>query len=156
MICSSEKRFFTSNLLLNGDWTPNRGATQKRGDVAAMVRIAGMETEPSGAQHFIGPQGVISITSATSSLTIGPSPDGNAGIFLQDRNALHCISTPKGPKLVLAMYCDGRACAPVDYRVIDPNATRVISKQDPSDECDVACAQRALGTTLPRTLQEEN
>jgi len=35
MICSSEKRFFTSNLLRLGDWTPNRGATQKRGDVGA-------------------------------------------------------------------------------------------------------------------------
>ena len=33
MICSSEKRFFTSNLLVDGDWTPDRRATQKRGDV---------------------------------------------------------------------------------------------------------------------------
>ncbi|QBG92628.1 hypothetical protein EYR26_15035 [Xanthomonas oryzae] len=28
MICSSEKRFFTSNLLGVGNWTPNQGATQ--------------------------------------------------------------------------------------------------------------------------------
>src|SRR5690606_11550428 len=33
MICSSEKRFFTSNLRLVGDWTPNRPATQRWGDV---------------------------------------------------------------------------------------------------------------------------
>ncbi|QBH00762.1 hypothetical protein EYC56_17580 [Xanthomonas oryzae] len=33
MICSSEKRFFTSNLLRVGNWTPNRCATQTRGDV---------------------------------------------------------------------------------------------------------------------------
>ncbi|QBG95885.1 hypothetical protein EYC55_10945 [Xanthomonas oryzae] len=33
MICSSEKRFFTSNLLGIGNWTPNRCATQNRGDV---------------------------------------------------------------------------------------------------------------------------
>jgi len=33
MICSSEKRFFTSNLLELRDWTPNRRATQKRGYV---------------------------------------------------------------------------------------------------------------------------
>ncbi|AXI20644.1 hypothetical protein CDO11_05150 [Xanthomonas oryzae pv. oryzae] len=31
MICSSEKRFFTSNLLGVGNWTPNGGATQNRG-----------------------------------------------------------------------------------------------------------------------------
>lgn len=33
MICSSEKRFFTSNLLRMGDWTPNLCATQRWGDV---------------------------------------------------------------------------------------------------------------------------
>ncbi|PPT82852.1 hypothetical protein XthCFBP4691_17115 [Xanthomonas theicola] len=33
MICSSVNRFFTSNLLGVGNWTPNRGATQNRGDV---------------------------------------------------------------------------------------------------------------------------
>lgn len=34
MICSSEKRFFTSNLLALGNWTPDRSATQNWGDVA--------------------------------------------------------------------------------------------------------------------------
>ena len=33
MICSSEKRFFTSNLLTLGNWTPDRRATQNWGDV---------------------------------------------------------------------------------------------------------------------------
>jgi hypothetical protein len=33
MIYSSLKRFFTSNHLRLGDWTPNRRATQNRGDV---------------------------------------------------------------------------------------------------------------------------
>ena len=37
MICSSEKRFFTSNLLRLGDWTPNGRATQSRGDVGPEV-----------------------------------------------------------------------------------------------------------------------
>jgi hypothetical protein len=38
MICSSVKRFFTSNLRRLGDWTPNRRATQNRGDVG-LVRL---------------------------------------------------------------------------------------------------------------------
>lgn len=42
MRCSSEKRFFTSNLLLVGDWTRNRAATQIRGDVAAFIVAAGL------------------------------------------------------------------------------------------------------------------
>ncbi|RFF37047.1 hypothetical protein DZD52_18945 [Xanthomonas nasturtii] len=33
MTCSSVKRFFTSNLLRVGNWTPNCSATQNRGDV---------------------------------------------------------------------------------------------------------------------------
>ncbi|QBG86899.1 hypothetical protein EYC54_02895 [Xanthomonas oryzae] len=40
MICSSEKRFFTSNLLGIGNWTPNQGATQTRGDVGVRARLA--------------------------------------------------------------------------------------------------------------------
>ncbi|QBN36522.1 hypothetical protein EBA03_16115 [Xanthomonas oryzae pv. oryzae] len=39
MICSSEKRFFTSNLLGIGNWTPNRCATQTRGDVGRTASI---------------------------------------------------------------------------------------------------------------------
>ena len=31
MIFSSEKRFFTSNLLVSGNWTSDRRATRKRG-----------------------------------------------------------------------------------------------------------------------------
>ncbi|MEG3193455.1 hypothetical protein SNE32_14355, partial [Lysobacter sp. D1-1-M9] len=47
MICSSEKRFFTSNLLVVGDWTPDRRATQKRGDVAAI------KLRTSSANHIV-------------------------------------------------------------------------------------------------------
>ncbi|WP_208622784.1 hypothetical protein, partial [Xanthomonas codiaei] len=35
------KRFFTSNLRRVGNWTPNCGATQNRGDVALNTRDAG-------------------------------------------------------------------------------------------------------------------
>jgi hypothetical protein len=44
MICSSVKRFFTSNLRRLGDWTPNRRATQNRGDVG---RVLGIFVSPS-------------------------------------------------------------------------------------------------------------
>ncbi len=47
MICSSEKRFFTSNLLVRWDWTPIRRATQNRGDVVAIEY-----QEPGGAEFF--------------------------------------------------------------------------------------------------------
>jgi len=48
MICSSLKRFFTSNLLGLGDWTPNLRATQNRGDVgrrSELKRLRVLEEE---------------------------------------------------------------------------------------------------------------
>jgi|GEM_PF-6057077 hypothetical protein len=39
MIYSSEKRFFTSNLPVVENWTPNRRATQSRGDVGGAGKI---------------------------------------------------------------------------------------------------------------------
>ncbi len=42
MICSSLNRFFTSNLLVRGDWTPNRPATQNRGDVGFREATPGL------------------------------------------------------------------------------------------------------------------
>lgn len=51
MIYSSEDRFFTSNLLVSWDWTPNRTANQNRADVAhrrkapATVRLAWLEAD---------------------------------------------------------------------------------------------------------------
>jgi len=46
MICSSENRFFTSNLRRLGNWTPNRRATQNRGDVAGTrALLAGRGTD---------------------------------------------------------------------------------------------------------------
>ena len=51
MICSSENRFFTSNLRRLGDWTPNRRATQNRGDVA---HTASTQTRPLGVSEAVG------------------------------------------------------------------------------------------------------
>ncbi|XUP37829.1 hypothetical protein WAE31_10255 (plasmid) [Xanthomonas axonopodis pv. vasculorum] len=51
MICSSVKRFFTSNLLQVGNWTPNWRATQNRGDVdlhlTALDKLQERDFEPA-------------------------------------------------------------------------------------------------------------
>ncbi|AUJ13975.1 hypothetical protein BVV20_20425 [Xanthomonas oryzae pv. oryzae] len=47
MICSSEKRFFTSNLLGLGNWTPSRCATQTWGDVDPTLRPLQAEEDQS-------------------------------------------------------------------------------------------------------------
>jgi hypothetical protein len=121
----------------------------------AAIKVTGMETGDAMAfSGFSGLTTTIAIQSGSSSLKISPDPDSGSNIFLQDRNKLHCVTTPSGPKLILAMYCYGRSCAPVDYRVIDPKTTKVISKQDNMEECDAVCARKALGAPVPSELLE--
>lgn len=122
---------------------------------SATVRIMDAEKDsPADSTGFSGLYSAITIQSGKSSLKISPDPDSGSTIFLQDRNKLHCVSTPTGPKLVLVMYCYARSCAPVDYRVIDANTAKVIHKLNDMNECDAACAQKALGTTLPAEFSE--
>ena len=121
----------------------------------ATVKVSGIEVDPTTLGSFIGPQGAISLVSGKAYLKIGPGPEGSAKVFLQDRNKLHCLSTPKGPRLILAMVCFARSCAPLDYRVIDPATAKVVSKHDGMDECDMVCASKALGVAVPSALREE-
>jgi hypothetical protein len=121
----------------------------------AVVKVTGLEAgDAMASSGFSGLTATISIQSGNSTLMISPDPDSGSNIFLQDRNKLQCVITPSGPKLILAMYCYGRSCAPVDYRVIDAKTAMVISKQDKMDECDAVCARKALGAPVPSELLE--
>lgn len=121
----------------------------------AAIQIWDSEKDsPWTSAGFSGSYTNISIQSGKSVLKISPDPENVSGIFLQDRNKLHCVRTPSGPKLILAMFCYARACAPVDYRVIDPKTAKVINKLDNMDECDALCAQKALGVRLPANLTQ--
>ena len=122
--------------------------------VPATIRISETQKDsPVDSTGFSGLYAAISIKSGKSSLIISPDPESGSTIFLQDRNKLHCVNTPTGPKLVLVMVCYARSCAPEDYRVIDANTAKVINKLNHMDECDAACAQKALGVPLPATLR---
>ena len=116
----------------------------------AAIEVVGMERNATTGRRQLGQDAAITITSGNRSLRIGPGAEGEAGIYLQDRNKLECLDTPTGPKLLLTMYCGGRACAPVDYRVFDTQTAAVTSQPDAADECDAACAKKALGTAVPR------
>ena len=120
----------------------------------ATVRITDTEKDPINEMGFHGSYSAIKIQSGKSNLTISPDPHSDTPFFLQDRNRLHCVSTPTGPKLVVVMFCYGSSCSSVDYRVIDPNTAKVINKLSDIDECDAACAQKALGVSLPSSLKQ--
>ena len=53
---------------------------------------------------------------------------------------------------MLASICFARYCPPVDYRVIDPSTAKVVGMPKGLEECDRACAEKALGQRLPVDL----
>ncbi len=125
----------------------------------ATVKVTDANKDPDSpmdATGFSARYTAISVQSGEASLKISPDPESGSVVFLQDRNKLHCASTPTGPKLILAMYCYARSCAPLDYRVIDTATAKVISKQDDMEECDAVCAESALGIRIPDALTSEN
>lgn len=117
----------------------------------ARIEIQGLDADnPHETRGLVSSQGSITVHNGKASLTIGG--EVSSDLFLQEQNKLHCLPTPTGPRLVLAGYCFARFCAPVDYRVIDPTNMRVISRQNPDNECDAKCAEKALGAKLPKAI----
>lgn len=123
----------------------------------ATVKVTDASKDPDSpmdATGFSARYTAISVQSGKASLKISPDPESGSVVFLQDRNKLHCVSTPTGPKLLLSMICYARSCATLDYRVIDPATAKVISKQDNMEECDAVCARKALGVPVPAGLDD--
>ena len=118
---------------------------------SAEVKVQGIEPDPHApGQTRISSQGKITVVSGRASLHIGS--EDQATIYLQDQNKLHCLDTAKGRRLVLATVCFARYCTPLDFRVIDPSTTKVVGMPKGLEECDRACAERALGQKLPVDL----
>lgn len=118
---------------------------------SAEVKVQGIEPDPHApGQTRISSQGKITVLSGSASLNIGS--EDQATIYLQDHNKLHCIDTAKGRRLVLATVCFARYCTPVDYRVIDPSTAKVVGMPKGMEECNKACAEKALGAKLPQAL----
>ncbi len=104
-----------------------------------------VQDDASGHSNVITPHGEIRVISGSKQLVIG---EGD----LQDRNMAACLSTPKGPRLVVAIFCDGRSCPPADYWVIDPAKAIVVSEPAGLDGCSLVCAEEALGVKVPEPL----
>lgn len=118
----------------------------------AKVEISGVDVENHHeTRRLIRDYGAsIQIASGVKSLVIGDG--GDASIVLQNQNKLHCVATPTGSRLILAAHCFSNYCLPVSYTVIDPASLHVLSK-GVDGECDAACAEKALGTSLPVDLR---
>jgi hypothetical protein len=121
MICSSVNRFFTSNLLRMGDWTPNCGATQKRGDVdvakysgpdpsTAIKAERSVYKSYSGYVHGAAPH----IMDLHSVACEGFSVRGVAGTYRQDEHRAdlrnYYFRTLQATAMVAKAVGDGALC----------------------------------------------
>ena len=118
---------------------------------ASAVSISDVSVQnPSGERNLISLNSEITLRQGGRSLVVaGEAPQ--TGFYLQDMNRLHCLVTPKGPRVLVGAYCLARMCVPADYIVIDPATLKVLSKPV-GDACEEDCAEKALGMPLPASL----
>lgn len=93
--------------------------------------------------------GKIEVKSGARTLIIG---EGGQPL-LEDRSVLACVDAASGPRLVLLTFCDGRSCPPSNYFVIDPAQAAILTNAE-YGECPLACAEKVLGKSLPKELQD--
>ena len=132
-----------SHLVVNKD-----SATGQCG--SARVSVVGLtQSDASGHANTIQPSGQITITAGGKRLIVGKSEP----MFLQDRTMVACVDTPKGKQILVATFCDGRSCDPVQYLIVDPTRLSSWRSADIEPTCDLRCAELALGTKVPAPLR---
>lgn len=117
---------------------------------AAKVSVQGLtQTDASGHANIIVPNGSIAVHVGSKTIRLGQAEP----FFLQDRSVLACVNTPLGKRLVVATFCDGRSCEPVEYLIVDPAQGKVLAPSG-SSSCTLSCAERQLGGSPPLPLRE--
>lgn len=116
----------------------------------ARLDISGLsQSDASGHRHVITPQGSLNVRSGQRTLRVGQAEP----FFLQDRTMIACVPTPQGKRLVVATFCDGRGCEPVEYLLIEPASAQVLAPTE-GKPCTRACAEKLLGARLPSPLRD--
>jgi hypothetical protein len=115
------------------------------------VLIRGVnQTDASGHANVILPTGDVTLTLSGKTLVLGQSEP----LFFQDRTMLACIHSPKGPRLVVATFCDGRSCEPSEYLVLDPEKLAGQFTSKDLAPCSLQCAEAKLGARLPPVMRD--
>ena len=126
------------------------GATGSCGK--AVITLEGItQSDANGHANVISPGGLVSIEAGAKTLNIGRAEP----FFLQDRTMLACLDTAKGKRLVVATFCDGRSCQPVEYLVLDPSKP-VLPTQVRPEGCSLRCAEKVLGVRVPAPLRDDS
>lgn len=112
---------------------------------AALLKIEGATHDPDIGYDFDS-QSSLTATVGKRALRSGTDFE------LDEHNEIACLTTPKGPRLVVAAWCGGTSCPPVQYQIVDAIGGKMLTKADWDRPCDKACAERALGEAPPKGL----
>lgn len=142
--------------------------------IAAPVTLRPMEGErhvlAEPATNFTGSCGgaVVRVMGVTSTYGNQFGIDLDAGVIivrqagkemalrneLSDHNAIACVPTSKGDRLLIGGACAGSACPDsYAYFVIDPKEIVVLAPKKAGDACDERCAEKALGVRVPGSFR---
>lgn len=73
---------------------------------------------------------------------------------LSDQNAIACVPTGTGDKLLIASACAGSACPDsFSYYVIDPKRVLILAPKKATETCDERCAEKVLGAKVPASAR---
>lgn len=112
----------------------------------AVVRVMGV-TSTSGNQFGIDlDAGVVLVRQAGKEVALRDP--------LSDHNAIACVPTGTGDKLLIASACGGSACPDsFSYYVIDPKRVLLLAPKKATENCDERCAEKALGAKVPASMR---
>lgn len=99
-----------------------------------------------GSMHYeASVKATLTVYSKVDTIT---SQGNDAPIFVDGKNKLACIETPTNTYLLVAAFCPSANCDPVNYTVIVPDISKVIS----GEACDKDCAQKLIGQKVPENM----
>ncbi|MDD5272619.1 MAG: hypothetical protein PHU14_07870 [Methylovulum sp.] len=72
--------------------------------------------------------------------------DHSYGYALSDMNIVRCVTTPKGPRLLVGSVCSGSSCTDaLHYHIINPSNGSVFPREKATKDCDSDCVNKTLG-----------
>jgi len=75
--------------------------------------------------------------------------------MLSDHNAVACVTTSTGDKLLIGSACGGSACPDsFSFVVVDPKRVQTLAPRKPTESCDERCAEKALGAKIPASMRK--
>ncbi|MGO4330541.1 hypothetical protein AB4Z48_31860 [Cupriavidus sp. 2TAF22] len=112
----------------------------------AVVRVMGV-TSTSGNHFGIDlDAGVVIVRQAGKEIALRDP--------LSDQNAIACVPTAIGDRLLIASACAGSSCPDnFTYYVIDPRRLLILVPRKAAETCDERCAERVLGVKVPASAR---